>query len=318
MKQTLKGEKITLKALSKGQTALFLTFLILMWGVNWPLSKYGLQYAPPILFSGIRTLIAGVLLLFVALPKLRELRWRQTWPIYVISAVLNIILFYGCQTIGIAYMPAGLFSAIVFLQPVLVGIMSWLWLGESMNPLKAIGLVLGCAGVATISAGGFTGSISVLGIVLALASAVSWGVGTVYVKKVGERVDPIWLVTIQLLLGGVVMTAVGSGTESWADITWNATFIGVLLFISIFAIALSWLCFFRLVGSGEASTVGSYTFLIPLVSIILSVMFMGESVTVNLVIGLVLIVVSILLVNRTPKAKVPTNEVPTAPSGKAV
>lgn len=292
-----------MKALSKGQTALFLAFLILMWGVNWPLSKFALNYAPPILFSGIRTLIAGLLLLVVALPRLRDLRWKQTWKIYAISAILNIILFYGCQTIGIAYMPAGLFSAIVFLQPVLVGFLSWLWVGESMNPLKAIGLVLGCAGVATISAGGFSGSISVIGIVLALASAVSWGVGTVYVKKVGDRVDPIWLVTIQLIMGGVVMTAVGTGTESWGDITWNATFIGVLLFICIFAIALSWLCFFRLVGSGEASTVGSYTFLIPLVSIILSVIFMGESVTVNLIIGLVLIVMSILLVNRTPKEK---------------
>ncbi|MBC2632183.1 DMT family transporter, partial [Salmonella enterica subsp. enterica serovar Enteritidis] len=141
-----------MKALSKGQTALFLAFLILMWGVNWPLSKFALNYAPPILFSGIRTLIAGLLLLVVALPHLRDLRWKQTWKIYAISAILNIILFYGCQTIGIAYMPAGLFSAIVFLLPVLVGFLSWLWVGESMNPLKAVGLILGCAGVATISA----------------------------------------------------------------------------------------------------------------------------------------------------------------------
>lgn len=292
-----------MKTLSKGQTALFLTFLILMWGLNWPLSKYALTYIPPILFAGIRTFIAGLLLLIVAIPRYKQLRLRQTWPVYLISAVLNIILFYGCQTVGIAYMPAGLFSAIVFLQPVLVGVLSWLWLGESMFPMKAVGLVLGFVGVATISAGGFAGTISVLGIILALASAASWGVGTVYVKKVGESVDSIWLVTVQLLIGGAFMTGVGTVTESWADITWSWAFIGTLLFICIFAIALSWLCFFKLVGSGEAGTVGSFTFLIPLVSIILSVLFMGESVTANLLVGLLLIVVSILLVNSKPRQK---------------
>ena len=65
-------------------------------------------------------------------------------------------------------MPAGLFSAIVFLQPVLLGIFSWIWLEESMYGLKIFGLVLGFIGVGVISSSSLTGHISVIGILLAL------------------------------------------------------------------------------------------------------------------------------------------------------
>ena len=51
---------------------------------------------------------------------------------------------------------------------------------------KIAGLILGFAGVAVISAAGFGGHISIAGILLALGSAVSWALGTVYVKRTGD------------------------------------------------------------------------------------------------------------------------------------
>ncbi|WP_127498269.1 DMT family transporter [Paenibacillus glycanilyticus] len=295
-----------MQTLSKRQTVLLITFLVLVWGINWPLSKYALHYMPPILFSGVRTLLGGVLLLAAAVPRYRQLQIRQTWPIYLLSAVVNVVLYYGLQTIGIQYLPAGLFSAIVFLQPVLVGLFSWLWLGELMNGLKVIGLVLGFAGVGVISSGasGASGHISAAGILLALGSALSWALGTIYVKKSSGRVDNIWLVTMQLIIGGVFMTGLGSVTESWLDVVWSGRFILSLLFISIFVIALGWLVFYKLMDSGEASKVASFTFLIPLVAILIGTMFLHEPFTYSLLAGLVLVLGSIYLVNRPRRVSV--------------
>ncbi|MBO7746157.1 DMT family transporter [Paenibacillus sp. MWE-103] len=289
------------------QTALMIAFLVLVWGVNWPLSKYALAYAPPILFSGIRTLLGGLLLLAVAIPRYRRLRFKQTWRIYAVSAVVNVVLYYGLQTIGLGYLPSGLFSAIVFLQPVLVGLFSWLWLGESMNGLKVAGLVLGFAGVAVIcgGSGSASGHISAAGILLALGSALSWALGTVFVKKSGAAVDPIWLVSMQLLFGGGFMTALGSRVERWSDVAWSADFIADLLFIAIFVIALGWLVFYRLMDSGDASKVASYTFLIPLVAILTGCLFFGEPFSLSLLAGLILVLGSIFLVNRRPSRRAP-------------
>jgi drug/metabolite transporter (DMT)-like permease len=287
--------------MSRTRAAFLIGFLVLIWGVNWPLSKIALSYTPPLLFAGMRTLLGGILLLVVALPRYKQMQFKKTWPIYLVSALFNIILFYGLQTVGLTYLPAGLFSVIVFLQPVLLGVFSWIWLGESMFGLKIVGLVLGFVGVATISSGGLTGHISSVGILLAIGTAVSWAIGTVYVKKVGAVVDSIWLVTLQLITGGIFMTAVGSEVESWSTIVWNDTYIFLLLFIAIFVIAVGWLVFFKLIGSGEASKVASYTFLIPLIAILAGSLFLHEPFTLNLLIGIVLIVASIYLVNRKPR-----------------
>lgn len=286
--------------LSKKQSFLLILFLVTVWGINWPLSKMALAYMPPILFSGARTLLGGLLLLAIAIPRYQKLHIKKTWSIYCISAVVNVILYYGLQTIGLNYLPAGLFSAIVFLQPVLVGIFSWLWLGESMNGLKITGLVLGFAGVGVIcsGAGGLSGHISVAGVLLALGSALSWALGTIFVKKKGPSVDPIWLVTLQLIIGGMFMSIVGSSIESWSEVVWSPIFISSLLFISIFVIAIGWLVFYKLIDSGEASKVASYTFLIPLIAILTGTLFLNEPFTISLLIGLIFILLSIYFVNR--------------------
>ncbi|QYR20916.1 DMT family transporter [Paenibacillus sp. sptzw28] len=288
--------------LSRTQTAVYLAFLVTVWGVNWPLSKFALDFAPPILFAGLRIFIGGLLLLFFALPRYKKLNLKNTWHIYLISSMLNIIVFYVFQTFGLKYVPAGLFAAIVFFQPVLLGICSWLWLGEAMSFGKMIGLILGFLGVAAISLSGGSGHISSVGILLGLGSAVSWTTGTLYMKKTAARVDAMWVVALQIVIGGIVLLVLGSSIENWNEIVWNIPFIWSLMFISIFVTALGWLAFFKLVGSGEAGKVGSFTFLIPLTSIMISVIFLGETVTMKLTAGLFLIIAGIALVNFKPKA----------------
>ncbi|MGW9123863.1 DMT family transporter [Paenibacillus chitinolyticus] len=288
--------------LSRTLTFILLTFLVMLWGVNWPLSKYALEFAPPLLFAGLRIFIGGLILLIFALPRYRKLNMRHTWNIYLISALLNIILFFGFQTFGLNMMPAGLFSTIVFMQPVLLGIGAWLWLGESMTGFKIIGLILGFIGVAVISINDGSGNISSAGILLGLASTITWTFGTIYMKKTSTKVDAIWLTTLQMIFGGIVLLVAGTTVENWTDIVWNQPFISALSVIAIFCTALTWLVFFLLVRSGEAGKIGSFNFLVPLIAIVISVLFLGETITPKMVVGLILIIIGVALVNLKLKS----------------
>lgn len=294
-----------MKTLSPKMTLWLVIFLVTIWGINWPLTKLVLPDVPPLLFSGLRTLIGGLILLGFAMKHVERLKWKRNMKIYAVLAVLNIIGYYGLQTIGIGYLPAGLFSTIVFLQPILLGLFSWLWLGEKMNTLKVVGLILGFAGVAVISSGGLEGNLSLTGIGFALASSLCWALGTIYMKKNNQQLDSLWTVTMQLLIGGVVLMIAGSSTESWSDIQWTPSFIEVLLFISLFVIAGGWMVYFKLIDSGEVSTVGTYTFMIPVLSNIFSIWILSESITLSLLIGLVMIACSIALVNWKKAVKAP-------------
>jgi len=253
----------------------------------------------------MRTLLGGLMLAGLLYPRRSSIRWKQNWQVYLISSVFNVILFYGLQTVGLMYMPSGLFSVLVYLQPVLVGVFAWLWLGEPMNASKIAGLVIGFLGVATVSAGGFSGHIAIAGIVLALTTGLSWALGTVYVKKTSGRVDSLWLVAFQCFFGGIVLTGAGSVTEGFAEIVWNIPYVVGLVFGIVIGISASWAVYFKLVHSGEASKVASYTFLVPLISVFSGTLFLKEPFTFNLVIGLILIGVSIYWVNRKPAALKP-------------
>jgi drug/metabolite transporter (DMT)-like permease len=282
------------------KTAAFIAFLVLVWGWCWPVYKTALAYTPPILFAGMRTLLGGLLLAMIMVHKRRLIRFRETWPVYLISGLFNNVLFFGLQTVGLMYMPGGLFSVIVYLQPVLVSLFAWIWLGESMTIKKFLGLIMGVLGVAVVSLGDGKGKISAMGIVLALMTAVSWAIGVVYVKKEGHKVDSIWLVALQCLFGGMVMTGGGLVFERCSDIVWNPPYLFGLLFGSLFGVSAAWIVYFKLVQAGEASKIASFTFLVPIVAVLVGSLFFNEPFTMHLLIGMILVTISILLVNRVP------------------
>lgn len=287
--------------LSRAKSIGLIAALVAMWGISWPIYKIALSYTPPILFAGMRTLFGGLLLALVILPKFRAIRLKQNWSNYLISAFFNAVVFYGLQTVGLRYLPEGLFTVIVYLQPVLIGLLTWLWLKESLSVLKMLGLVLGFVGVGLISATSLSGHVSPIGILLAIGTAVGWAIGTIYVKKVGNRVDALWLVAFQCIVGGIVMTGLGLCVENGSAIVWNLPYLVGLVYGAVFGIPISWVVFFTLVRSGDASKVASFTFLVPLIAIFIGTLFLHEPFTVYLLVGLVLIVFSIYFVNRKSK-----------------
>jgi drug/metabolite transporter (DMT)-like permease len=277
--------------------------LIIIWSVSWPIYKLALVFTPPLLFAGMRCLLGGVLLGAVIWKTHARIQWRKNWKIYVVTGTLNIALFYGLQTEGLKLVPSGLFSVIVYFQPILVGLLAWLWLGESMTITKVLGLILGFLGVISVSAEGFSGHVSILGIIFGLLSALSWALGTIYTKKNAHSVDSLWMVAFQCLFGGFVLMIAGLSSEKWTSIVWNDTFLWGLSFGTILGIAISWILYVILVKTGDASVVATFTFLVPLLAVVIGTIFLNEPFTKLLFLGIALIVASIYLVNKKQKQK---------------
>ncbi len=135
-----------------------------------------------------------------------------------------------------------------------------------------------------------------------MVSAVSWALGTVYFKRYGERLSALWAVAAPFTLGGVFLTGLGLGLESFSEISWNQTFVASWLYTVLAGTALAWMLWLGLVRAGEASRVSSYVFFVPLVSVLLGVLFLGEPLGPSLLVGAALVVCGIYLVNR-PEAQ---------------
>lgn len=290
--------------ISKTKASLGIAFIVIVWGVTWPIYKMALQYTPPLLFAGMRSFVGGILLSLVLLPQWRQIQWKKTWPIFLISALFNIMIANGVQTVGLQFLPSGLFSVIVYLQPVFVVLIAWIWLKEPLSTFKVMGMLIGFLGVAIVSLHGMSGKISVLGIILALITGLGWAIGVVYVKKYSTLVHGLWLVAFQNILGGFFLSGVGMYVENVSEIVWNGPYIFSLLYGSILAVIAATAVYFKLMSSGESSKVSSFTFLVPLIAVVIGTVFLGEPFTMSLLVGMILILLSIYLINGNLMQKI--------------
>jgi O-acetylserine/cysteine efflux transporter len=280
------------------------TLLVLFWGSAFTTIKVALGYSPPVLFAGTRTLLCGVFVAIAALVWGGRANLRRDWWIYLLLAAFNVVGFMGLQTFAVFYMPSGSAAVVIYLQPILVGLLAFLILGEPLSATKVVGLILGFSGVVAVSAGSFFGSSfgTPIGVAFGLGSAVSWALGTVYFKRYGERLSALWAVAAPFTFGGIFLTGLGLGLESFSEISWNQTFVASWLYTVLAGTALAWMLWLGLVRAGEASRVSSYVFFVPLVSVLLGVLFLGEPLGPSLLVGAALVVCGIYLVNR-PQAQ---------------
>lgn len=274
--------------------------LVVFWGSSFSVVKVGLEYAPPMLFAGLRTLLGGSVMVVAALVWGGNPHIRRDWPVFLLLSAFNVVFFIGFQTLAILNLPSGTAAVLVYLQPILVGLLAWLILGEALPAAKVVGLVLGFLGIVAVSVEGLSGSISAVGVMFGAGSAFFWAMGTVFFKRFQGRVSAMWAVALPFLIGGVVLTTFSRATERWAEVSLTGSLFASLGYAALIGVALAWLIWFTLVQAGEASRVAAYIFFVPLAGIIIGALFLDERLTASLLIGAALIVFGIYLVNRTP------------------
>ena len=280
------------------------SLLVLFWGSAFAVVEIGLRYSPPILFAGLRTVVGGIAMVAAALLWGGSPNLRRDWPVFLLLALFNVVLFIALQTYAIVYLPSGSAAVLVYLQPILVGFLAWVILGEELTAAKLVGLLLGFSGIVAVSSASLSGAVdalSPLGILLGATSALAWALGTVYFKKYEARVSTLWAVAVPFLVGGMALTALGLVVELWEEVALTGVFVASLLYSSLIGISAAWVIWFALVRAGEASRVAAYIFAVPLTAVLMGALFLDEPLSYSLLVGAALVVCGIYLVNRPPR-----------------
>ena len=282
-------------------TVVAFVLLVVFWSSAFAAVKIGLEYAPPLLFAGIRTILGGTAITLAALLWGGAPNFRRDWKVFALLAVFNVAAFIGFQTFAVMYLPSGTAAVLIYLQPILVGFLARMVLDESLTVVKVVGLLLGFAGIVAVSSGGFSGAgggVTPVGVAFGIASAIFWALGTVFFKKYEARVSSLWAVAVPFLAGGIALTTLGLAFESPTEISPSGAFVAALLYSALVGTGLAWLLFFGLVRAGEASRVSAYIFFVPLGAVLIGALFLDETLSPSLLVGAVLVVSGIYLVNR--------------------
>ena len=280
------------------RTRLALTALLIMaWGSTFTSIKVSLEGCPPMLLAGGRCVVGGALVAAVATLLGRRPGLRGNLAPYAALTLLNVMGFFGLQTLAIDHLPSGFASLLLYLQPVLTVLLAAPLLGDSLSAARVVGALTAFAGVAVVSLRPDDAG-SRLGVVLGVAAALCWSLGTITAKRVRPRVEPLWAVALPLVAGGVALSAYAGVTgETSVDLTGRVAV--ALVWTTLVGTTLAWLLWMYLVTSGDVGRVAVSIFLVPVVAVLLGWWLLDESLDWTVVGGTVLVCAGVLLVNRS-------------------
>ena len=208
----------------------------LVWGSTYFVASIGVHALPPILFGGFRFIAAGTLLGLVALLLGRNFELDAAeWRHLLIVAVGTVLIPNGFTNWAMQYVASN--------QTAILNASAALWIAlfatrgrraHALDRRTVIGLVIGFAGTALIvwPRGGVIADDFGMQFLILVAVFV-WSASTVYIRNVHSKLDLLSFSSLQMLLGGVMMTSVGFAIGEGEQWTWSKPGLLAMAYLTI-------------------------------------------------------------------------------------
>ena len=272
------------------------------WGSTYTAIRIGAAEMPALLLAGTRFLIAGAILLAWC-------RWRGQRLVFPAKTMLLLgvlgLLLLGGGNVGLVYaeetLPSGLSSLILAVIPLYVALIEMFLPGGEPMPRRGwLGMAIGFAGLAALLwpslRTGFAGDRSrLLAIVALLAGALSWTVGSILSRRLKLPVNSFVAASWQMLAAGIFNTAVGTALGEWPEFHLNRAAIGSLAWLVTGGSLLGYTGFIYLIEHVPIAKVTSYSYVNPVVAVLLGIILLHERPEAAEFIGMAAVVIAVFL-----------------------
>lgn len=265
----------------------------ILWASASVAGKFGLQSAEPLTLFTIRFLLAGAILLgYVIVTKKWQTPTRQEWIQLTIFGAFNTTLYLGIFIIALGDVAAGITALMLALNPLLISVLSAIWMKRPVAMREWLSIALGMTGVSIATYPLLEdGYATIWGVALLVLSMLTYSIGAVYYASVkwnlGRSVINGW----QVLIGGLLLLPFtlffeGGGTHYnttfWLSIAW------LIIPVSIGAVQL-WLFLLK----EDAVKASLWLFVCPIFGLLYSTWLLDEPFTFYTAGGALLVLVSL-------------------------
>ncbi len=244
----------------------------------------------------IGTAFLLLLVLVIKRDKLSTEAIRRNLVFLVISGALIgfnwILLFEAYQ-----YTTVATATLCYYMAPVIVVLVSPFLFKERLTPLKAVCVAVALAGMVFVSGipqSGFAGMSELKGILLGLGAATFYAIVVIlnqYIKDISAYDKTI----MQLGTAAVALLPYTLLTENFADITFTPVSIIMLIFVGIVHTGIAYTLYFGSMSGLKAQTIALFSYIDPVVAIILSALILQENIGLWGVIGAVMVLGSTMV-----------------------
>ena len=283
-----------------GLPVLALCFVSFFWGTTWLASKEGVKHMPALQLAAIRQFLGGILYISFFLFKKAPWPKGKQWKTILILSILNFVLSNGLSTWGVKYISSGLGAIIGALVPLWVVIIS-LFKGERLARLSIFGLIVSFSGVCVVFFDHLEDFIQPdfrFGIVLSLISTLTWAFGTLYTKKKAASFNPYFGLGLQMFISSIFLFSFTGATgtavplSSIPAVSWWA-----ISYLVIFGSVLTFIAFIYALQHLPAHISTIYSYINPIIAVLLGAFIFNESLNAAIVIGGSIILSGLYMVN---------------------
>jgi len=280
----------------------------IVFSILWPsasaATRIGLSYAQPFVISIFRFFLAGLLMLLITHVFLSQpVPEKKYWKKLSLYGLLNISIYLGIYIVAMQYASAGIGSLSIAANPVLISIISALYLKEKISASTFISLLICVAGIFIAAYPMLqTGFVTAKGIILLLISMFSYSVSSLYYSR--QSWGGMHILTIngwQTILGGIFLLPMFFLTYQPNKNVFNtqmiASVIWLAVIVSIVAVQL-WLYLLK----DNPVKASFWLFLCPLFGFVIAAVLLKEPITLYTITGMALVLAGLYIVQRKRRA----------------
>jgi drug/metabolite transporter (DMT)-like permease len=291
-----------MKILENSKAYLAWISVSIVWGTTYLAIRIGVKDSPPMLFAGLRWMIAGTL--FFGVLKSRGVKLPPKKQLFHIAVpgIFLIGIANGLVVVAEQWIPSGLAALILTTTTFFLFCMETsLPQGPKFNGTVLLGLVFGFIGVFMIFYHEinfiFSGS-NFTGLLLILLATFSWSFGTVYSKYKKAEGNLLIIASLQMIIAGAGQTVIGLvlGEYNKFHFTYNSflAFLYLIFIASLFGYA----CFIYAIAKLPISFVSTYAYINPLIALFLGWLLLGEELNIQILFSAAIIIAGVFLVKK--------------------
>ncbi|MCF8239420.1 MAG: EamA family transporter [Saprospiraceae bacterium] len=282
---------------------LALAAVCIIWGTTYMANKVGVTHVPPLLFSAIRQITAGTLILgWFALRS--GIPWKDK-AYFRFQATIGFFLLSignGVSLVGLRYLDSGIAALLSASLPIVIVLLNLAMRSDDRPSWNGIlGISLGMAGILFMSWDELhvsTESRFVWGLLFLLIALTGWAYGSLISKSKTWTYPVLLNAGIQMVAGGTITLTFSYPLETWSEMHWSPEVTWAMVYLVLIGSLIAYTSYMYALAHMPATIVSIYSYINPLIALVVGWAILDERLDSRVGIATLLILGGVYLVNR--------------------
>ena len=268
---------------------ILLLILASVWGASYLFIKIGLEDLSPALIVFLRTALAGLILLPIALSRGALAGLRGLAGPLVLLAAVQVAGPFLLISVGEQEISSSLTGILVASAPIFTALLAvWIDHEERASGARLVGVGVGIVGVALLLGVDVGGGAALVGGLLVVLAGMGYAIGGFYLKRRFAEAQPIGIVTYTMLASAALSLPWAAVTAP--DATLAAGSLAAIGALGIVGTGFAFVIFYTLIAEVGPARASLVAYIAPLFAVVYGVVLLDESVGIGTFAGLALIV----------------------------